>query len=530
MKIAKILKLQLDNKYDLFKHRSAKAFLRSTFKYLAIVLAITLALYLFLKEIFFYLAININAEFLAIVLVITQAIVFCFSVANIIKTLFLNKDYDLIIVLPITFNQLFVSKVILLYIAELFFSILYILPVFLTLGVIGSLGATYFVMILAIIPILPIIPIATASLISIPIMMLMKWFKNKPLISIIFVFLVTAVLFVLYMNVVSKLSGAFNIAEKQIETSIKINKNVRRIGSDIFLYYFIAQSLLDFKLLYYPLIFLLMGMAMLVVCFVAVKRIYFKIISITTDHKTSEMPKYKKFKKRTPFNELLLNEMRSVFRSPSYVFQYFIFALLMPLIVYVYDKLLIAIAVNQTGQAMIVGSHILILSIAALMSNTISSTALSREGGTLYISKNTPVSYYAKVGSKIVFNTILTLGAILITTISSLIFTDLSPIVVIISSISVAILAFGHICHSLDIDLTNPTLDWYDSGEIVELSKNTTKCIIWALILSALLFFLTILSPDYGIYLTLIFSVMYCLLRLYCLFIKLKHYYTKMEL
>lgn len=528
-KVFKLFKFQLDNKYTIFKQRSLKAFLVQISKYLITIAALTLGLFLLFRGIVFMLGIQINAEFMAIVLLATQAITFCFAVANIIGTLYLSKDNELLMVLPVTFNQLFISKILLLYISDMIFSLLYILPVFITLGILGSLPLGFFWMMLLFLPILPLLPIALASVVSIPMMFLIKFFKRHVLVSIITILVIVATIFVVYMSIVTKISGAMNIADKQIENAFKINRAIKEIGESLFIFYYLATSLFSYGYVYYPIIYFVLGIGLVCGCFLLIKPFYYKIATINTENNSVVKAKHKGFTKRKPFVELLINEIRQVFRSPSYIFQYFLFTLFMPLIVFTYDKLLLSIAVNQAGQDMIIGSHVLILSIIALMSNAISSTAISKEGGTFYIAKTTPISFYTQVGAKITFNAIFTLGAILVTTITTLVFTNISSWIVLSTSLSVMILSFGHICHSFDMDLQKPVLDWYDNSEISTIGKNTTKCIIYALVLSLLMCAIITFIP-YGIFLALLFAVIYAVGRVHLLLVRTKYYYNLMEI
>ena len=84
-RIKKLFKLQLDNKFNIFKQKDVKGFIRLLLKNIIIVSAITLALYLILNKLVLILSININEQLLAIVLLATQLIAFCFATANIIK-------------------------------------------------------------------------------------------------------------------------------------------------------------------------------------------------------------------------------------------------------------------------------------------------------------------------------------------------------------------------------------------------------------------------------------------------------------
>lgn len=529
-KILKLFKFQLDNRFTIFKQKDLKTILTLLFKFIVIVTAITLALYLLLNKVFFILNIEINAQFLALVLLLTQGISFCFAMFNIISTLYLSKDNELLMVIPVTFNQLFVSKAMVMYVSDLIYSMYYMLPVFLTIGWLGGLSFSYFLIAFLILPILPILPIAIASIISIPIMFILKFFKNHLLLSIISILTIVAVVFVLYMILVSKISGAFNIMEKQIETSMLINKKVALIGRYVIIFYQLAQALLSLKLIYFPLLYLFLSIGLLALCFLLIKPFYYKIATFGLENTTVIKSKVKPFVKRKHLTELLLNEARTIFRSPGYIFQFFLFPLFMPLIVYAYDKLLISIAVNQAGQNMIFGSHVLILCIIALMGNTISSIAISKDGANFYIAKTTPVNLYTQVIAKLLFNFIVTISAILITTISTLLFTELNVGVILLSSLIVIVLTAGHICHSFDMDLRSPVLDWYDNSEISQIGKSTTKSIIYALVLSAIMCLIVTFLGFKGIFVALLVSIIYTLGRIHLLYVRTRHYYNIMEI
>ena len=125
--------------------------------------------------------------------------------------------------------------------------------------------------------------------------------------------------------------------------------------------------------------------------------------------------------------------------------------------------------------------------------------------------------------------------AIIITTITTLIFTSLNIWIVILSSLSTIFLSLGHICQSFDMDLKNPVLDWYDNSEISTVGKSTTKSIVIALLLSLIMCMIYVLcSGMKNIFVPsivhLIISVLYAFNYLHLLHIHTKYYYNKMEI
>ena len=153
-------------------------------------------------------------------------------------------------VLPITFNEIFLSKILVLYVSDLIFSLTYLLPVFVGLGILGRLGATFYLAALLLMPILPIFPLALASIFSIPLMMLVRFLKKHLVLSVVVLLTIVAIVFVGYMEIITDVSGAFNIADKQIESGLKINRRIYELGKCIWGYFHVAEGFYNFSLFY----------------------------------------------------------------------------------------------------------------------------------------------------------------------------------------------------------------------------------------------------------------------------------------
>ncbi|MBE5758003.1 MAG: hypothetical protein E7345_03640 [Clostridiales bacterium] len=531
-RVKKLLKLQIDNNFSYFKIKDLKTFFKTTFKKV-ISFAILTTLFAFLfNQIFFFLGITLTPELLGIVIFACQIISLAFSIGNIITFLYLNKDNLLLMVLPVTFNELFFSKIIIVYLNDLFFNIQYILPIMVSIGMLSKVGVLFYINIFLFIFFLPLLPIGIASILSVPISFVVRYFRRHNKVSLIFILVVFAILFIIYMKFVLNISTSFNIADKQIENSIYINSVIFAFGKKLVMFLYLANFILTGTLNYWLLIFIGLSIVSFVICFILIKPFYFRVATMSNENTTANA-KFKKFKCRSVMGELILSELRQVFRSGEYIFQYFLFLIFMPLIVFTYDKLLIGIAVNQVGRGMIYASHVLIMMLVALMGSVVSSTSISRMGGCFYIMKSSPVSFYKQVKSRVFFNYILTSISIISTTIISLIFSNISWWVILLSGAIVLLMSLGHICHSFDIDLRSPILDWYDTSEITSIGSNTRKSIGYVVVLSALSFMVILFSSNSvlaGFILLLILSILYAVNRMYLLYIRTKYYFELMEI
>ena len=529
-----VLKLQLDNTFTLFRSKDVKKVILNVLKTLLIFGIIFGGCWFIISRITFFLILKYNQSFFAIILTLLLVISLVFSTSNVIRTMFVSKENQLLLCLPAKFDHLYLSKLVILYLKELIFNVLYVLPIMLAFGVCGvGVPWTYYIVIILLFPIFPLATLGIASLIAIPVMYVVKFLKNRPNFTVILALVFIAVVFVFYMMFVNSISGAFNIAEQQSKTSQSVNNAIFTIGRKIPIIYWLSAIFVDIKKIYRLYIFMVAFLGVFALAMFLIKPTFFKVAIFANEEKQTTSVKRRRYKKRSPVKELFVNEFRTTLRSPSIVLQYFLFPILMPLIVYTYDHLLFSITVQETGHALIFASHVLVLFMIVTLSSVVSSTALSREGGMLYIAKLIPVKYKTQAAVKIGFNLLISWSAIIVTTIICCIFNDTKIGLILMASIASLFLSFGHICHCFDIDLRRPALNWYDISEISNLSKNTTEGILYGFLLAGVFAVLAFASGEsvwLAAILLIIPAALYALGRFILLKVRLRFYFRGIEI
>ena len=405
-----LLRLQIDNKSDLFKTASPKKMLLSLIKVTVLLIAAVLGVTFPLSKIF-ALGIYINAELLAIILLVVQAASICFAVGHIISTLYMCKDNTMLICLPVTPNQLFISKIVLLYIKELGVNALLSIPLFVGLGMFSTFGSSFYWSIPLMLLIFPFFSLAVAALLSLPVMAIIRFLKSRAVLSIFAILTLVAVCLFGYISLIGSFAESFNIASRQLETVRQINATVSEIGAKIPLYFQYAEGMLSFDKWYSFAAYLVLAAVVFILTIMMIRPLYFKIAMSSLENTTKSKKRRGRYAKRSPFLSLIGKEIRCIFRSPTDIFEYFLFTLLMPFIVFSYDKLLMSITVNQAGVNMIAGSHVMIVAILAMLSNIVSASAVSREGINFHTTKIIPVTFFEQIFAKLTFNVIFTLGA-----------------------------------------------------------------------------------------------------------------------
>ena len=493
-KVLALLKLQIDNQTDILKTASPKSMMKTAFRALIFVVLATLGVGFGIYRVI-GIGIVINPELLAIVLLATQGISLIFALGTVLNTLYLSKDNQMLICLPITANHLFLSKIIMIYLKELVVNSAIVVPLLLSLGTFSDFGLSYYLSLPILLLFLPALPIIIAGFLSVPVMIVIRFLKKHPLLAILAIFSFVGVCLWIYMSLLGSIAQDFDIAGKQLETAKKVNATVLEIGRQIPIYYRMALTMDHFfaNILFYPIYFI---SCIVITCITILftRHFFFKIAMSHFENTVRSIPKIKPFKKHNKFVSLFIKEALCVFRSPSDLFEYFLFTVMMPFIVFTYDTLLMSINVNQAGINMVAGAHVMVVALLAMLSNISSASAISRDGENFYTSKIIPVNYYSQIFAKFAFNAVFTLGSLLITAIIS---AFVYPIwQVLLGTLAVAMASFGHIALCINTDIKNPTVNMQGNEGASSVSKSTTRCLIYGLLIGFVLGLLVMLMSS----------------------------------
>ncbi len=534
--IFKLYKLQLNESVGNLKVlRSSKW----VFKILSTAIITLLLLFLVFKLVFELLkfkGIFINQDLMTVVLVILQLITFILAIPLVTNNLFYNKDNELLLSMPAKHEHVFISKILLIYTYEIFVNIVLVIPIFFAYGEYMGYNIGYYMITFIMSFILPIYPMLLASIVASPIMLVTKKLKNNFKIMIPVIIGVSIAAFSAYIFVISKIVGFLGKYQETLEFIPKINNVIKDFANISWIYKkFIGTMTFDSGFMGTLLIFIGILIVLGVACFYILKFSYFKVLSNNLEGSGKAYEnKSQNFEPSSQVNAIIKKDVKTVFRSTGYVFQFFIYAFLMPFIAYLYNSLLLTMEIESVGKKMVVGANFLLILIVALLCNTISATSISREGGNFYLMKITPVPYKKQIFAKVFFNFVANEIAIFITCVVVAITSNVAILNCILIFITVSIVSLAHILWSISLDIKNPTLDWYDSSEINKTSKNVGNSLLTGIISSLIIgvigmFFFYAIGYALTWFLVLLISIIYLVARLFLLYIRMDYYFRKME-
>ena len=241
--ILKLFKLQIDEKMNIFRSGKWWKVLLTIFLYLAIIAGASVGLiYAFIR--FNGIGLAVDTNLFAVLLMFTQILSFAIALGSIIKNLYHSKENDLLMSLPCSHNQVFISKLMVLYFYELVANTLYTTPIFIMYSFVSNVNIGYYFLCLLFLFLLPLMSLVFAGFFSIPIMYISNKLKKYPVWSSVVLVVVVAVLVGLYMYLIISFTSSIDFSGKQSTILSNINDIIARISVYSGVFRFMAEGIL----------------------------------------------------------------------------------------------------------------------------------------------------------------------------------------------------------------------------------------------------------------------------------------------
>jgi len=491
-----LIKLQFNAGVRLAKDKSP---LKTALKWLLIgIIAAALlggfvAVYYFLARQFTFAytgGFDLGIEFLTFTIAGFMVIQALFLIPMLIKVLDINNDRELLLKLPLSSRQIFISKIIVAYMFELVFAAVILGPLLIAYGIAFSASWWFFA---AVIPFMilfvPVFPFFLAILALFPMMKLAQFMKNRSSATTVayLVGLVAAV--VLYMLIVQAMIRPL-IAEDGIGAVLGDNamtiSNVSRFFYPARAFALLAAGGAMVVLINLGIV-LGSSVAMLSLAFFIASLKYKKFYM--EEHGTISSFKAKsEYKGGNSAFAVFIKDVRNIFRSSNYAFQFLLIVAITPLLIFFSNRIAnFAMFQSFMDYGVVDMSHgisfeisLFITLVLIPLASAFAASNISREGHNIYHTKLIPVSFRKQILIKtgIVFVPIfvsILIGALLSmlnhqvvpgaagTTIAGLAGTEVLMLLAIAT-----FMAVGYICLGTYIDIRKPLCNQVGSGELTK--------------------------------------------------------------
>lgn len=212
-----LIKMQFINKTSLSFKANKFAFIAKVLFYFLLLGGLTTGLYflfnLFAQRSIFGLFI-LPIYYFNFLFIFAFVVIIINCIVRFTDDLYLSPDNQFLVTLPVKTNKIFLSKIIVYYLIDLFRSLVILLPLFYGYGICNNFRIGYYFWVIFVLLFALLIPICIASLLSLVILKIKIWFKNNPIKQNIIVLILLLAIFVTIIILFSLIPDELRIDEK----------------------------------------------------------------------------------------------------------------------------------------------------------------------------------------------------------------------------------------------------------------------------------------------------------------------------
>ena len=394
--MSNLIKINLLTFLDFYKIRNAKnkqELLKSLRGFIFIILGLgvlSFTIFTYLKQTMeAYIALKIPYIILAQVFALVSSFTLFTGIYKVNGVLFGFKDYDLLMSLPIKKNKVILSKIIILYISNLIYTLLFMLPAYILYITNINVDLAFHLLFFITLLIIPILPIVISTIVGSIIVIISSKFKIKKLMQILLtIMLMIGILFLSYKLENTNTYDLANIGKTMVEMFNKIYP-LTNLYIEIINNYNIKSLLL---FIFIPLL----------IMFIFIKIIEYNFIDINNaliKESVKSNYKMKELKQNGILLTLYKKEIKKYFSSVNYVLNTGIGSILLTL--------------SVISLVMFIKYGPIIFGCFCLLSCT-THPSISLEGKNVWILKSSPIKPIEIFISKIMVNLTILIPTILI--------------------------------------------------------------------------------------------------------------------
>jgi ABC-2 type transport system permease protein len=480
------------------------------------------------------------------ILTITYSLILFFNIISGVRSIENNissaVDLEVLIGLPIGSQTLFLSKIVGIFLNQLFNSLLFILPINLVFGILTEQSLYYILVSLLICLIVPVLSLIIAAFLAIPYHYFLRFIKSRfVLLTSLFTILIVGA-FMVYSWILKVIQG---LLETGVIKFIFDMKRIRLINTLVS--YLYPGNLLSGILLRKNA----WGALLIILAFIGIvgtgayfliKKFFLRITQGKLESSRNVFKRKRKYREKGLILTLMNKEFVNVLRTPNYSFQYFAVTLTVPLMVYTTMSLTASLITKAIGLQLDFELAFFIIIMFNLLTNTFCATNISRDGRMFQVLKTLPIGHREIILSKVLFSALVSFASIFFTVLVMIVAGYITVFEGLIIFITTALLSLSVIFFATRKDLNRPRFPTGRNQEIKE-ETGTVSLIVFmgllsSLVIGALILFARILvtfrrSEAFGTHLATVSVVLLSLLifglSLFYLFFGLKKKYYETE-
>ncbi len=550
-----LVKMQLKEKMDLGYLRSRKKLIfKATWLFIefAAITAIIAVIFHFVKLLsLFSLTHDVPVSVISLAFGIMLALSLITDTIGLMKSLYFSKDNTVLLTFPATPSLVFFSKLATYYVYEFRKSFMFTIPMFIAYGLVvrgyglgDPKGLLFYPWLILMFILISSIPVLLAALLSIPAMFVYLFLNRVKILQYLLYTAIGGSAILLVWWLIGLIPEDINFIESWGNTYWEIQAFLDGYVSAFAPIYSFTELIVGrtvglssvvFHAGTLPSLFLLVGIGcvLLLLCFLCSKPLFYRMASTPFEFKKKDKIKARKNRKTFPFLSAVKKEYVIGLRSNAFIKLGGVLIVIMPMAIYLLNKIYSAMDTRFIGTQMTVCFNIIIILLIMLMTNIDIASVYSRDGSSSYLNKVQPTPYATLLISKLIFPMIIALAGLLFTVNVFAIEAGFSKTDATLIGIMIYGVYVAHLFSCAESDIMNPQYEQYATFNEQTNNPNETGSGISAILLSAVVFAITFFLSsrnDAGVWLKLaIVAVVFAIFKVFTYLSKIKAFYKEKQ-
>lgn len=434
---------------------------------------------------------DVNArlyEIMTIVYEIVLVISVFGSTSQLTRAIFESDDRNVLAVLPIKPQAIFIAKMIGLYFSQAFLAVCVTLPLVIVFAQVTSQSIMFIVISTVASLLIPFISLGLASILCLPFYFIKRFIQSKYLLFLVVVTAIAAVLFVGYARILGFFENLIATGDIKFFFSEEIMLFIINLTDKLVPANFIARIVFNVEPLKNGITLLILIVVLGLLGFGVEYLLYNAAIKIRVQNNDGIVFHAKKLSRpRSVTHGLIAKELGAILFTPDYAFQYISVAAILPIMVYFCMGLGENLLSSLLHVEMNFEIALLLTVLFGSLTNTFCAINISREGRSFYMQKTLPIKYSKIVGVKIGLNFVVTILSVGISTtvITLLGFIDnLEGAFVFFVGV---VLGLAQICFATRKDLNKPYFPTEEDNTVKEGNGNVSTIIVLGMLVSLII-------------------------------------------
>ena len=451
-----------------------------------------------LTNLFAYSGGTVPPEIMSILFTVMLILSIISCTGGLTKALYYSRDNAVLLTLPATPTEVYLSKFFIFFVFELKRSISFIIPMFLAYFAMHGYSVWFYLWLPIAFIFISFMTVSIGALLSIPSMYVCNFFRQHKYLQISAIVITVAAAIVAMFYGVAMIPSRIDLREdwKVIQYAMyqflgdytanlgwlfDITKLI--VGDKVAQGYGFITVLPALPTFLRLLLVLGIGLAFFIAGMLIVRPLFYGMASKPFEYlKKETKPKPNRVHKRRV--AALGTEFLVAIKNPARIFANVAIIVAIPLLIFFLNKIFFAMDTREMGDYMITAFNTLIILLVALNSNTSAASIFSRDGRSSYLIKSQPSKYLILILGKLLPDTASVCISLIVTFVILLITTTIGWINLVLFMIGIGTVYLAHMLGSAELDLMNPQIEIYATVGSSENNPNEIKSTLRAFAIS----------------------------------------------